>query len=137
MIAASTTADAGQQVAEDGDPTVAAIVGAEAVELYGLTVLDRRRRRQPGVHALRLDRAVHAHRPRCATARTAFTFATNHQPGALHAAIEPFARAGLDLRAARVAAAAGDAVEVPLRRRRRRAIRSIRRCGSRCGNSKR
>ena len=30
-------------------------------------------------------------------ARTAFTFATNHKPGALFAAIEPFARAGLDL----------------------------------------
>ena len=30
-------------------------------------------------------------------ARTAFTFATDHRPGALHAAIEPFARAGLDL----------------------------------------
>jgi prephenate dehydratase len=30
-------------------------------------------------------------------ARTAFTFATHHKPGALHAAIEPFARAGLDL----------------------------------------
>jgi prephenate dehydratase len=31
------------------------------------------------------------------TARTAFTFATDHRPGALFAAIEPFARAGLDL----------------------------------------
>ena len=30
-------------------------------------------------------------------ARTAFTFATDHRPGALFAAIEPFARAGLDL----------------------------------------
>ena len=32
-----------------------------------------------------------------ATARTAFSFATRHQPGALHAAIEPLARAGVDL----------------------------------------
>ena len=31
------------------------------------------------------------------TARTAFSFVTRHQPGALHAAIEPFARVGLDL----------------------------------------
>ena len=31
------------------------------------------------------------------TARTAFSFVTNHRPGALHQAIEPFAHAGLDL----------------------------------------
>jgi len=30
-------------------------------------------------------------------ARTAFTFVTDHRPGALHAAIAPFAEAGLDL----------------------------------------
>src|SRR5206468_5536842 len=32
-----------------------------------------------------------------ALARTAFSFVTRHQPGALVSAIEPFARAGLDL----------------------------------------
>src|SRR5262249_24406460 len=30
-------------------------------------------------------------------ARTAFTFVADHRPGSLHAAIEPFAVAGLDL----------------------------------------
>jgi prephenate dehydratase len=30
-------------------------------------------------------------------ARTAFTFVADHRPGALHAAIEPFALGGLDL----------------------------------------
>ena len=80
-----------------GDPTVAAIVGDEAVDAVRADGARRRRRRQPGVHALRLDRAVHARRPRLRDARTAFTFATNHKPGALFAAIEPFARAGLDL----------------------------------------
>jgi chorismate mutase/prephenate dehydratase len=34
---------------------------------------------------------------RLPAARTAFTFATDHRPGALHAAIEPFARLGVDL----------------------------------------
>lgn len=29
--------------------------------------------------------------------RTAFSFVTDHQPGALHRAIEPFARHGIDL----------------------------------------
>jgi chorismate mutase / prephenate dehydratase len=32
-----------------------------------------------------------------ASARTAFSFITRHRPGALHAAIGPIARAGLDL----------------------------------------
>src|SRR6266851_4899338 len=40
VIASSTTAEAGRQAAEDGDPTVAVIVGEEAVDLYGLTGLD-------------------------------------------------------------------------------------------------
>ena len=31
------------------------------------------------------------------TWRTAFSFVTDHRPGALHAAIEPFARHGIDL----------------------------------------
>ena len=31
------------------------------------------------------------------SARTALTFVTKHRPGALHAAIAPFAKAGLDL----------------------------------------
>jgi prephenate dehydratase len=96
-IASSTTAEAGRQAAEDGDPTVGVIVGEEAVDLYGLTVL---------LHDVgdtvaftrfvsiapytRIDRQLR-------DVRTAFTFATNHKPGALFAAIEPFARAGLDL----------------------------------------
>ncbi|MDX6473502.1 MAG: prephenate dehydratase, partial [Gaiellaceae bacterium] len=40
VIAAATTAEAGRQVAEDRDPTEAAIVSDEAVALYGLTVLE-------------------------------------------------------------------------------------------------
>ena len=66
VIASSTTAEAGRQAAEDGDPTVAVIVGDEAVELYGLTVLEHDVGDTLRVHALRLDRAVHARRPRAA-----------------------------------------------------------------------
>ncbi len=96
-IASSTTAEAGRQAAEDGDPTVAVIVGDEAVELYGLTVLEHDvgdtlafTRFVSIAPYTRVDRGLR-------DARTAFTFATNHKPGALFAAIEPFARAGLDL----------------------------------------
>ena len=97
VIASSTTADAGRQAAEDGDPTVAVIVGEEAVDLYGLTVLEHDvgdtiafTRFVSIAPYTRVDRPLR-------DARTAFTFATNHKPGALFAAIEPFARAGLDL----------------------------------------
>ena len=60
---------------------------------------DRRRCRRPpgGVHALRLDRDLHAPRRERGSWRTAFSFVTDHQPGALHRAIEPFARHGIDL----------------------------------------
>jgi prephenate dehydratase len=97
VIASATTAEAGRRVAEDGDPTEAAIVGDEAVALYGLTVLEHDvgdsiafTRFVSIAPYTRIDR-------RLRDARTAFTFATNHKPGALFAAIEPFARAGLDL----------------------------------------
>jgi prephenate dehydratase len=97
VVATSTTAEAGRQAAEDGDPTAAAIVGDEAVALYGLTVLEHDvgdtlafTRFVSIAPYTRVDRDLR-------DARTAFTFATNHKPGALFAAIEPFARAGLDL----------------------------------------
>lgn len=97
VIACATTAEAGRYVAEDNDPTEAAIVGDEAVELYGLTVLEHDvgdsiafTRFVSIAPYTRVDRGLR-------DARTAFTFATNHKPGALFAAIEPFARAGLDL----------------------------------------
>jgi prephenate dehydratase len=97
VVATSTAAEAGRQAAEDGDPTAAAIVGDEAVALYGLTVLEHDvgdtlafTRFVSIAPYTRVDRDLR-------DARTAFTFATNHKPGALFAAIEPFARAGLDL----------------------------------------
>jgi prephenate dehydratase len=89
--------EAAQQASEEGDPAIVAIAGAEAVEMYGLTVLEddvgdsRAFTRFVSIAPYtRVDRQL-------TDARTAFVFRTNHQPGALFAAIEPFARAGLDL----------------------------------------
>jgi prephenate dehydratase len=97
VVASSTTAEAARDAAEAADPTVAVIAGAEAVAMYGLTVLED----DVGDNAAftrfvsiapytRVDKGLR-------DARTAFVFRTDHRPGALHAAIEPFARAGLDL----------------------------------------
>lgn len=97
-IAAATTADAASDVAEHGDPAEAAIASERAAGLYGLVVIAG----DVGDHAeaytrfvsvapyTRLDRQDSAW-------RTAFTFVTDHRPGALHVAIEPFGRHEVDL----------------------------------------
>jgi chorismate mutase / prephenate dehydratase len=97
VVPVATTAEAARSVAEDGDPTSAAIAGEEAVRLYGLRVLV-----DDAADGVAFTRFVSiAPFTRVAgglrDARTAFTFVTDHRPGALFAAIEPFARAGLDL----------------------------------------
>jgi len=96
VVAASTTAEAAEHIAHDGDPAAAAIVSTEAVEIYGLKVIAD----DVGDHTAFTRFVSIAPWTRIGpvpAARTAFTFATDHRPGALHAAIEPFARAGLDL----------------------------------------
>jgi prephenate dehydratase len=97
IVSAATTADAARETAEDGDPHVAAIASPEAAARYGLVSLA-----DDVGDAAAFTRFVAvapytwlgASRER---ARTAFTFVADHRPGSLHAAIEPFADAGLDL----------------------------------------
>jgi prephenate dehydratase len=96
VVPAVTTAEAGKLIAEKGDPTVAAIVSPAAAELYGLTVLvpdagDRR------TFTRFVSIAPFTQLTDRGNSRTAFTFVTDHRPGALFKAIEPFARVGLDL----------------------------------------
>jgi prephenate dehydratase len=97
-IAAATTADAAAEVAQRGNPTEVAIASERAARLLGLTVVAA----DVGDHPEAFTRFVSV-----ATYmrldvngkpwRTAFSFVTDHQPGALHRAIEPFARHGIDL----------------------------------------
>src|SRR5439155_1541162 len=76
----------------------AAMEGAIAARLYGLTVIagdvgdrpDARTRFVAVATYTRLDRTE-------GSWRTAFSFVTDHRPGALHRAIEPFGRHGVDL----------------------------------------
>jgi prephenate dehydratase len=98
VVAAATTADAAHEVAERGDPTVAAIASEHAAHLYGLRVLAANVGDHPEAYTrfvsvapfLRLDRPG-------GDWRTAFSFQTDHRPGALHAAIAPFAVHAIDL----------------------------------------
>jgi chorismate mutase/prephenate dehydratase len=98
VIAATTTAEAAAEVAERGDPTEAAIAGERAAPLYGLTVLLPDVGDHPEAYTRFVSVATHTRLDGDPTAwRTAFSFVTDHRPGALHRTIEPFARNGIDL----------------------------------------
>jgi prephenate dehydratase len=97
IISTATTADAARETAEGDDPRAAAIASAEAGARYGLVTLADDVGDGPAFTRfvaiapytwLGGDREL---------TRTAFTFVADHRPGALHAAIEPFAVADLDL----------------------------------------
>jgi len=96
-IAAGTTADAAAQVAHEGDPTEVAIASELAAALNGLVVIAADVGDHPDAFTRFVavsNRTVLGDGPNW---RIAFSFQTDHQPGALHRAIEPFARHGLDL----------------------------------------
>jgi prephenate dehydratase len=98
-IAAATTADAAHDVAQAGDPSQVAIASERAASMYGLEVIVADVGDHPEAYTrfvsvstyLRLDRNGGS------PWRTAFSFVTNHEPGALHQAIEPFGRHRLDM----------------------------------------
>jgi prephenate dehydratase len=95
LVPTATTADAARIVAERGDESEAALASLAAAAEYGLTVLADDVGDRP---AFTRFVAVAAHTALDAVdARTALSFVTAHRPGALHAAITPFAEAGLDL----------------------------------------
>ncbi len=96
--AAPTTGDAAAIVAELADPAVVAIASDRAARMHGLVILDENVGDHPEAYTrfvsvapyTRLDR-------REGQWRTAFSFITDHRPGALHHALEPLARHGIDL----------------------------------------
>jgi prephenate dehydratase len=97
-IAAATTADAAHQVAEDADPSEAAIASERAAATYGLTVIVGDVGDHPEAYTRFVSVAPYTRLDRESEGwRTAFSFVTDHQPGALHLAIEPFGRHRLDL----------------------------------------
>jgi prephenate dehydratase len=97
-IAAATTADAAAQVAEHADPWEAAIASERAARLYGLAVIAGDVGDHPEAYTRFVSVATHVRLDGAGDPwRTAFSFVTDHQPGALHRAIEPFARHRIDL----------------------------------------
>jgi prephenate dehydratase len=97
-IAAATTADAAHQVSEHGDPQEVAIASERAAQAYGLTVIAGDVGDHPEAYTRFVSVAPYTRLDREAEYwRTAFSFITDHKPGALHRAIEPFGRHALDM----------------------------------------
>jgi prephenate dehydratase len=97
-IATASTADAASQVAEKGDPAEAAIASERAAMLYDLSVIAGDVGDHPEAYTRFVSIATHVRLDtNPAGWRTAFSFVTDHRPGALHRAIEPFARHRIDL----------------------------------------
>jgi prephenate dehydratase len=97
-IAAPTTADAAAQVAAHGDPAEVAIASERAAALHGLTVIEPDVGDHPEAYTRFVSVSTHMRLDRNGKPwRTAFSFVTDHQPGALHRALESFARHEIDL----------------------------------------
>ena len=97
-IASATTADAAAEVAERGDRGEAAIASERAAALHGLAVVSADVGDHPEAYTRFVSLAPYTRLDReSANWRTAFSFVTEHRPGALYAALEPFARHELDL----------------------------------------
>jgi prephenate dehydratase len=97
-IATSTTAEAASNVAESEVAGDAAIASERAVRIYGLTVIAPDVGDHPEAYTRFVSVATHTRLDGPGAAwRTAFSFVTDHRAGALHRAIEPFARHGVDL----------------------------------------
>jgi prephenate dehydratase len=97
-IAAATTADAAHQVSQHGDPHEVAIASERAAQAYGLTVIAGDVGDHPEAYTRFVSVAPYTRLDREGESwRTAFSFITDHKPGALHRAIEPFGRHSLDM----------------------------------------
>jgi prephenate dehydratase len=97
-IAAATTGDAAAEIAESGDVTQAAIASERAATTYGLAVIAGDVGDHPEAYTRFVSVATYTRLDRESESwRTAFSFVTDHQPGALHRAIEPLGRHRIDL----------------------------------------
>jgi prephenate dehydratase len=97
QIAAATTADAAREVQEHGDPAQLAIASLEAGETYGLEVVADDVGDKPGAFTRFVALAPYTQVAHGEGWRTALWFVTDHRPGALHRALGPLARDGVNL----------------------------------------
>ena len=119
-IPAATTADAAREVADAGDPRQVAIASAEAAAAYGLVVLADDVGDRPGAFTRFVALAPYTQVGGGDGWRTALSFVTDHQPGALFRALGPLARNSVNLVQLVSTAAPELSVALPFRRGARR-----------------
>jgi prephenate dehydratase len=96
-IGSATTADAAREVKETGDPAHLAIASVEAAETYGLEVVADDVGDRPGAFTRFVAVAPYTQVAGGEGWRTALSFVTDHQPGALYRALGAFARDDVNL----------------------------------------
>jgi prephenate dehydratase len=97
LIPAATTADAAREVAERGDEEELAIAGEEAAGVYKLSVLAADVGDKPAAFTRFVAVAPYTQIAGSPGWRTALSFVTDHQPGALFRALGPFAQHDVNL----------------------------------------
>ncbi|HEX7526713.1 MAG TPA: prephenate dehydratase domain-containing protein [Gaiellaceae bacterium] len=97
LVPAATTADAAREVADTGDPGQVAIASAEAAAAYGLEVLADDVGDRPGAFTRFVALAPYTQVGGGEGWRTALSFVTDHQPGALFRALAPLAQNDVNL----------------------------------------
>ncbi|MBN1886372.1 MAG: prephenate dehydratase [Thermoflexales bacterium] len=90
------TAGSARNLAENPDPSSAAIASALAAELYELDVLDQNIEDMP-FNYTRFFVLGLEDPPRSQRCKTSLVFSTRHQPGALYESLGEFARRGVNL----------------------------------------
>jgi len=97
-MATASTAEAALEVAGAQTPGEAAIASERAARLHDLTVIQRDVGDHPEAYTRFVSVSTYTRLDGTDRDwRTAFWFVTDHSPGALHRAIEPFASDGIDL----------------------------------------
>jgi prephenate dehydratase len=96
-VPAATTADAARHVSETGDPAHVAIASTEAADEYGLTVIADDVGDSPGAFTRFVAVAPYTQIAGGEGWRTALSFVTDHEPGALYRALGAFARSEVNL----------------------------------------
>ena len=95
-IAAEDTAGSVERIISQGDPTRAAIAGQRAAEKYGAVIL-REHLEDSSENYTRFLLLSTAQEFAEGADKLSLVIELPHQPGALHSALEPFARRGIDL----------------------------------------
>jgi chorismate mutase / prephenate dehydratase len=96
-VPAATTADAAHHVSVTGDPAHVAIASPEAAGEYELTVIADDVGDKPGAFTRFVAIAPYTQVARGEGWRTALSFVTDHQPGALYRALGPLSRNDVNL----------------------------------------